>query len=117
MASASSSMLPATISWFAALTVWPAPLGPTWAMVLPTTSRIGLAAAKSASVAPTMMDSVAFIAPGSPPDTGASMMRRPRSTAVLASSAVTSGRMEEKSITRVSGWALAKTPSSGSRTA
>ena len=32
-------MLTATISWFAALTVWPEPEGPTWTMVLPTAFR------------------------------------------------------------------------------
>ena len=36
-------MLPATISWFAALTVCPEPFGPTWTTVFPTTSRIGFA--------------------------------------------------------------------------
>ena len=83
-------MLPATISWLAALTVWPAPLAPTCTMVLPTVSRIGLAAAKSSSEPPTMIDNVAFLAPGSPPDTGASMIRSPRSAPILANSAVTS---------------------------
>jgi hypothetical protein len=63
-----------------------------------------------------MIDNVAFCAPGSPPDTGASMMRSPRSAPILANSVVTSGRMEEKSITSVPGWAWAKTPSSPNRT-
>jgi hypothetical protein len=49
MASASSSMLPATMSWFAAFTVWPDPAGPTWTMVFPTASSTGLAASKSAA--------------------------------------------------------------------
>jgi len=59
---------------------------------------------------PTMMDSAAFFAPASPPETGASRMRRPRSRACFASSCVTSGRMLEKSMTRVPGLAVSKTP-------
>ena len=38
--------------------------GPTCTMVLPTASRIGLAASKSSGVPPTMIDSAALIAPG-----------------------------------------------------
>ena len=68
---------PATISWFAALTVWPAPFGPTWTTVLPTASRTGRAASKSSAVPPTMIDSAAFFAPASPPETGASSRRKP----------------------------------------
>ena len=49
-------MLPATISWLAALTVWPEPAGPTWTMVLPTASSTGRAAAKSSAEPPTMID-------------------------------------------------------------
>ena len=75
-------MLMPTISWLAALTVWPAPLGPTCTIVLPTASKIGLAAAKSSAAPPTMIDSAAFLAPASPPETGASSSRKPRSFAV-----------------------------------
>ena len=64
MASASSSMLPATMSWFAAFTVWPDPAGPTWTMVFPTASSTGLAASKSAASPPTMIDRLASTAPG-----------------------------------------------------
>ena len=103
-------MLVATMSWLAALTVWPAPLGPTRTTVFPTASKTGLAASKSARSPPTMMDSAAFFAPASPPETGASRMRRPRSRACFASSDVTSGRMLEKSMTRVPGLAVSKTP-------
>ncbi len=63
-----------------------------------------------------MIDSAAFLAPASPPETGASSSRKPRSFAACASSAVTSGRMLEKSMTSVPGLAAAKTPSSPSRT-
>ncbi len=71
-------MLAATISWLAALTVCPAPLGPTCTIVLPTASRTGAAAAKSAASPPTMIDRAAFSAPASPPETGASSSRKPR---------------------------------------
>ena len=49
-------MLTATISWLAALTVWPAPLGPTCTIVLPTASKTGPASSKSAASPPTMID-------------------------------------------------------------
>ena len=68
------------------------------------------AASKSAGSPPTMMDSAAFVAPASPPDTGASRSRKPRSVACFASSAVTSGRIEEKSMISVPGLALSNTP-------
>jgi hypothetical protein len=76
-----------------------------------------LAAAKSSAVPPTMIDRAAFTAPAWPPDTGASTSRRPRSVASRLSSAVTSGRMLEKSITRVPGLAVSKTPPSPVSTA
>src|SRR3954453_20915634 len=103
-------MLVATMSWLAALTVWPPPLGPTRTTVLPTASKTGRAASKSARSPPTMMDRAAFFAPASPPETGASRMRSPRFRACLASSPVTSGRMLEKSMTSVPGLAFSKTP-------
>src|SRR6478735_11085868 len=109
-------MLPATISWFAALTVCPAPDGPTCTIVFPTGAKISAAASKSAASPPTMMDSAAFFAPASPPETGASRMRNPRSFASFASSAVTSGRIEEKSMIRVPGLALSNTPPSPAST-
>ena len=83
IASASSSMLPATMSWLAALTVCPEPAGPTWTIVLPTASSTGLAASKSAASPPTMIDRLASIAPASPPLTGASSTRSPRCAARL----------------------------------
>ncbi len=109
-------MLAATISWLAALTVCPDPFGPTCTMVLPTTCRMGSASAKSSAVPPTMIDSAALIAPASPPDTGASISRKPWATACSASSTVTSGRMLEKSMISAPGLPLAKTPSSPAST-
>jgi hypothetical protein len=67
MAPATSSMFPATISWFAAFTVWPEPGGPTSTTVVPTALRIGCTASKSGRSAPTMMERVPSMAPGSPP--------------------------------------------------
>ncbi len=63
-----------------------------------------------------MMDSVAALAPASPPDTGASIIRRPLSTACAASAVVTSGRIEEKSMMSVPGLAFSNTPPSPAST-
>jgi hypothetical protein len=63
-----------------------------------------------------MIDRLAFTAPASPPDTGASRSRKPLALACRASSAVTSGRMVEKSMISAPGLALAKTPPLPART-
>ena len=63
-----------------------------------------------------MIDSAAFLAPASPPETGASSIRKPFSRACSARAAVTSGRMLEKSMIRVPGSACSKTPPSPART-
>ena len=105
------------MSWFAALTVWPEPDGPTCTMVLPTASKTGAAASKSAAAPPTMIDSTPSIAPCSPPDTGASSIRKPRSVASAASAAATSGRMDEKSMISAPGRACSNTPPSPASTA
>ena len=57
-----------------------------------------------------MIDSVPSMAPCSPPDTGASSIRKPRSLASAASAAATSGRMVEKSMISAPGGALSNTP-------
>ena len=67
-------------------------------MVLPTASRIGLTSSKSACSPPTMIDSTASTAPASPPLTGASITRMPASLPASASSAATSGRIEDMSM-------------------
>src|SRR5450759_1321906 len=110
-------MLPATMSWLEALTVWPDPAGPTWTTVRPTASSTGCAAAKSSAEPPTMIERTASMAPCSPPDTGASRTRSPASLPCAARRLDTSGRIEEKSMTRVPSAALAKTPSSPPRPA
>ena len=61
----------------------PRPAGPTWTIVFPTASSTGLAASKSSASPPTMIDRLASIAPASPPLTGASSTRSPRSPAGL----------------------------------
>jgi hypothetical protein len=55
-------MVPATISWFAALTVCPEPGGPTSTTVVPIVSKMDFTSSKSARTAPTMIDSVASVA-------------------------------------------------------
>ena len=88
-ASASAWMLAATISWLAALTVWPEPFGPTWTTVLPTTSKSGLAASKSSASPPTMIDSAAFFGAGLA--TGDRGVEDPEARARLACSASCGG--------------------------
>ena len=58
--------------WLATLQVWPSPLPPTSVMFLPSRSNKGFTLAKAASLPPHMMVSAAFLAPTSPPETGAS---------------------------------------------
>ena len=65
-------MFSATMIWLATFAVWPSPLPPTSVMFLPISSNSGLTLSNAASVPPTMIDSVAFFAPTSPPETGAS---------------------------------------------
>ena len=42
---------PARMTWLTALTAWPAPIGPTWVIVLPIASRTGRARSTSAALA------------------------------------------------------------------
>ena len=92
-------MLPATISWLAALTVWPEPAGPTCTMVLPTASSTGRAAVEVVRVAADHDGQRAPRSrPASPPDTGASSDPEARvALACLGQPAVTSGRMDWRS--------------------
>ena len=64
-----------------------------------------------------MIDSTPSMAPCSPPDTGASSIRKPRSVASAASAAATSGRMDEKSMISAPGRACSNTPPSPVSTA
>ena len=76
-------MVPATISWFAALNVCPEPGGPTRTAVVPIASKIGFTSSKSGRSALTMIDRVPSMAPVSPPLTGASMTRTTRRSTCL----------------------------------
>ncbi|SKZ50136.1 Uncharacterised protein [Mycobacteroides abscessus subsp. abscessus] len=58
-----------------------------------------------------MIDRVALTAPSSPPDTGASRNKWPRSAAWSANRTATSGLMVEKSTMTVPGLACVNTPS------
>ena len=70
--SATALMVSATTIWLATLQVWPSPVPPTSVMFLPISSSTGLARSNTAGWPPHMMDRVAFLAPTSPPETGAS---------------------------------------------
>src|SRR6185436_5283893 len=84
MASAQARMMPAHMIWLVALVAWPEPLGPKCSMVLPMAPSTGRAASKAARSPPHMIASAPFLAPSTPPLTGASMnstLRSPRSFA------------------------------------
>src|SRR5262245_26965472 len=93
-------------------TTSPLPTGPTWKMLAPMASRTGRAAAKSSAEPPTMMASVPSTARGTPPDTGASTKRSPRSTAAAATRRETPGSIVDMSTQSVPLRAAARTPPS-----
>ena len=68
---------PARITWLTALTAWPAPIGPTWVIVVPSAARTGRARSTSAASPPTKIVRVAFCAPSLPPETGRVDHRQP----------------------------------------
>ena len=74
------------------------PCGPTSTTVVPIVSKIDFTSSKSARSAPTMIDSVASVAPASPPLTGASITRTPAACPASASRAETSGLIEDMSM-------------------
>ena len=63
------AIVPAIAIWLAILVCWPAPGPPASVIVLPIRSNSGRQAANASSVPPAIMESVAFFAPASPPDT------------------------------------------------
>ncbi len=67
-------MLLAMRIWLTILVCWPAPAGPWWTIVLPMHSRSGRTASTASVSPPTMIDRAAFLAPTSPPETGASTL-------------------------------------------
>ena len=68
-------------------------------MFLPMSSKIGLTVLNAPSLPPTMMVSVAFFAPTSPPDTGASRYSQPSSLMRLANFFVSPGEIDDMSTT------------------
>src|SRR5205823_3042700 len=76
-ASASAVRFPATMIWLASFVNPPNPSGPRCVIVRPIALKIGSTASKTALSPPTMIESVASIAPFSPPDTGASSIVTP----------------------------------------
>ena len=105
------------MTWLTALTAWPAPIGPTWVMVLPIAARTGRARSTSADSPPTKIVSVAFLAPSLPPETGASTMDRPCSLRRAAKSQLPEGAIVEQSTISVPARAPPATPSWPNRTA
>ena len=57
----------------------PAPTAPTWMMLAPIAASAGRASSRSPASPPTMIANVPAVAPPTPPETGASRNRRPRS--------------------------------------
>ena len=100
-----------------AFTAWPAPLGPTWVIVLPIAARIGRARSTSAASPPQKIVSVPFWAPSLPPDTGASTRATPRAASREAKSRVADGEIVEQSMTSWPSRAPSATPSGPNRTA
>ena len=64
----------------------PMPEGPQWTILAPIFSSCGRTSSKSLASPPTIKVMVAASAPATPPETGASSMRKPRSRAALATS-------------------------------
>ncbi|CUI79234.1 Uncharacterised protein [Achromobacter xylosoxidans] len=81
------------------LATWPAPAGPAWKMFLPIFSSTGRARSSAAAWPPTMKVSVPAAAPPVPPETGASIMAIPRTSAAWATLRAESGAMVLHSIT------------------
>lgn len=97
-ASAVAAITTAAVMLLHSLATCPAPLSPAWTIIRPIACRIGSARAKSASLPPTMKDSVASVAPPGPPETGASSIAKPLAAAARDSARLVSGLMVEQSI-------------------
>ena len=80
-ASHAPAIAPQMAIWLAIFVCWPVPAGPVWWMALPMRSNSGTARSNASRSPPAMMDSVAFFAPTSPPETGASRAERARARA------------------------------------
>src|SRR5512139_2281600 len=115
-ASATPSIVTATTIWLQALATCPAPWSPTSTMFLPIASSSGLTRSNTAGLPPTMIDSVALIAPTSPPETGASSISMPRACSFSAMWRVAVGEIVLMSTTTEPGLAPSITPLSPNRT-
>ncbi len=93
MASQIAWILMPQISWLQSFTAWPAPGAPTWLMVVPMASKNGRARANASASPPAMMESVAFLAPIGPPETGASTMSMPAALRSAAMRRTATGEM------------------------
>jgi hypothetical protein len=100
------------ISWLHSFTVWPAPLSPTWVMVVPMPAKKRCALAKAAASPPAMMDSDAFFAPSGPPDTGASTKATPTRASSACMRRTAPGAMVLMSITSLPSGGFASKPPS-----
>src|SRR5712692_4234875 len=96
-ASLTATMATPAIRLLQSLATSPAPTGPTWMMLAPIAASAGRASSRSAASPPTMIASVAFSAPPTPPETGASMKRTPRSLRRAATRWDTAGSIVDMS--------------------
>jgi hypothetical protein len=94
------------------LTTSPLPTAPTWITLVPMAASAGRASSTSPALPPTMMARVPSLAPVTPPETGASMNRRPRSAAAAATRRETAGSMVDMSTQSVPLRPAARTPPS-----
>ena len=92
------------------LAAWPSPAPPQCTMRRPIASSSGSASAKSSSEPPTMKASVAFSAPTTPPDTGASRLRCPAASASACACCASSTAIVEESMKSVPGLADGEQP-------
>jgi hypothetical protein len=102
--------------WLQALATWPAPASPMRVMDLPMASNSGCTRAQASASPPTMMVSVPAIAPGSPPDTGASSASTPRADRRAAIDCAAAGAIVLMSMWMWPGAAPSATPSGPSVT-
>src|SRR3990172_3730724 len=116
-ASPTAWMVEPTTSWLQALATIPAPVPPMWMMRLPMAASTGRARSRAASEPPTMIESVASLAPPSPPDTGASSRSAPTSAQRSARATKAEGSCVPMSTTISPARAPARSPRGPSSTA
>jgi hypothetical protein len=109
-ASATASMLSATMIWFATLHVCPAPTSPTSVTFFPMRSNSGFTRSNACRVPPHMMVRLAALAPTWPPDTGASTYAHSSARIRSANAFVSTGEMELMSTTTLPALSPSATP-------